>query len=87
MECVIAGVGLPEMVGWEVARRIKARRPDLPVVLLTDCGEQVASGTGAEDGSVVDRIVGKPVRPEELLPVIADLTAAPGKAPSPDGRA
>jgi len=25
---------MPEMIGWEVARRIKARRPNLRVVLL-----------------------------------------------------
>ena len=86
-DCVLTDLGMPEMVGWEVARRIKARRPDLPVVLLTGWGEQVAGGAGAEDGSVVDRIVGKPVRLDELLTVIADLTAAPEKAPSPDGRA
>ena len=76
---------MPGMVWWEVSRRVKARRPDLPVVLLTGWGEQVAGEAGAEDGSVVDRILGKPVRLDELLTVIADLTAASGKAPGPDG--
>jgi hypothetical protein len=57
------------------------------LVLLTGWGEHVADGAGAEDGSGVDRIVGKPVRLDELLTVIADLTAAPGAAPSRDGRA
>ena len=83
--CVLTDLGMPKMVGWEVTRRVKARRPDLPVVLLTDWGEQFAGGAGAEEGSVVNRIPGKPVRSDELLAVIADLTAAPGKTPSPDG--
>ena len=87
VDCVLTDLGMPEMVGWEVARRIKARRPDLPVVLLTGWGEQVAGGAGAEDDSVVDRIVGKPVRLEELLAVIAELTSTPGRAPIPNGPA
>jgi len=75
---------MPGMVWWEVSRRVKARRPDLPVVLLTGWGERVAGGAGAEEGSVVDCILGKPVRLDELLTVIADLTAASGKVPGPD---
>jgi CheY-like chemotaxis protein len=87
LECAIAGQGMPEMIGWEVARRVKARRPDLPVVLLTGWGEQVAGGAGPEDGSVADRILGKPVRLDELLRVIADLTVAPGGAANSTGPA
>lgn len=87
VDCVLTDLGMPEMVGWEVARRVKARRPDLPVVLLTGWGEQVAGGAGAEDDSVVDRIVGKPVRLDELLRVIAVLTSTPVRAPIPNGPA
>lgn len=74
VECVLTDLGMPEMVGWEVARRVKARTPDLPVVLLTGWGEQVAGTVEAENASVVDRIVGKPVHLEELLAVIRELT-------------
>ncbi len=87
VDCVLTDLGMPEMVGWEVARRVKARRPDLPVVLLTGWGEQVAGGAGAEDDSMVDRIVGKPVRLDELLRVIAVLTSTPVRAPIPNGPA
>jgi CheY-like chemotaxis protein len=78
---------MPKMIGWEVTRRVKVRRPDLPVVLLTGWGEQVAGGAGPEDGSVVDRILGKPVRLDEILTVIADLTATPRRAPNSNGPA
>ena len=78
---------MPEMIGWEVARRVKARTPDLPVMLLTGWGEQVAGGAGPEDGSVADRILGKPVRLDELLRVIADLATTPRRAPSSIGPA
>jgi signal transduction histidine kinase/ActR/RegA family two-component response regulator len=87
VDCVLTDLGMPEMIGWEVARRVKARRPDLPVVLLTGWGEQVAGGAGPEDGSVVDRILGKPVRLDEILTVIADLTATPRRAPNSNGPA
>jgi CheY-like chemotaxis protein len=87
VDCVLTDLGMPEMVGWEVARRVKARWPDLPVVLLTGWGEQVAGGAGAEGGTVVDRVVGKPIRLDELLAVIAELTAVAEKAPRPDEHA
>jgi CheY-like chemotaxis protein len=87
LECVIAGLGMSEMIGWEVTRWVKARRPDLPVVLLTGWGEQVTGGAGPENGSVVDRILGKPVPLDERLTVIADLTAVPRRAPHSNGPA
>jgi CheY-like chemotaxis protein len=65
---------MPEMTGWEVARAIKAQRPRLPVVLLTGWGEQALEGS--TDRAAVDRILGKPVRLEDLLKTIAELTPA-----------
>jgi CheY-like chemotaxis protein len=63
---------MPEMTGWEVAQAIKARTPTIPVVLLTGWGEQVAAESGAAHS--VDRVLGKPVRVQDLLAVIGDLT-------------
>jgi FixJ family two-component response regulator len=55
-----------------VARAVKARAPRLPIILLTGWGEQAAVEAGAE--GLVERVLAKPVRMEDLLRVIADLT-------------
>jgi FixJ family two-component response regulator len=64
---------MPDITGWDVARAVKARRPRLPVILLTGWGEQAKSDGGA---AYVDRIFGKPVRMQDLLGAIAELCSA-----------
>jgi len=76
-ELVITDFGMPEMTGWEVARRVKESSPTLPVILLTGWGQHVA-GTPAERRDV-DRILAKPVHVEELQAAITGLVA-PGEA-------
>jgi FixJ family two-component response regulator len=53
---------------------VKARAPHMPIILLTGWGEQAAVEAGAE--GLIDRVLAKPVRMEDLLQVIADLTRA-----------
>jgi CheY-like chemotaxis protein len=72
IELVLTDLGMPEMTGWEVARAIKTQRPHLPVVLLTGWGEQALEG--CPNNVAVDRILGKPVRLEDLLKIVAELT-------------
>ncbi len=79
VDCVLTDLGMPELTGWDVARAVKAHTSQLPVILLTGWGELPAGG--AEPAGLVDRILGKPVRLEELLDVIAALTDRP-PAPS-----
>jgi hypothetical protein len=52
----------------------------LPVVLLTGWGQQ--PGVIAEHQGVVDRVLGKPCRLEELLGVILELTGEQPPVPS-----
>jgi PAS domain S-box-containing protein len=73
VDCVLTDLGMEEMTGWDIARTIKTQLPRLPVILLTGWGEH-ASESGADKG-MVDRILEKPVRLEELLRAIAELTA------------
>jgi PAS domain S-box-containing protein len=75
-DCVLTDLGMPEMTGWEVARAIKARDPKLPVILLTGWGDQTVGD--ADDREHVDRVLGKPVSLQSLLPLIGELTEAPG---------
>ncbi|HSB54127.1 MAG TPA: GAF domain-containing protein, partial [Gemmatimonadales bacterium] len=43
VDLVFTDLGMPEITGWDVARAAKAHRPDLPVVLLTGWGDNVAA--------------------------------------------
>jgi CheY-like chemotaxis protein len=75
VDLVLTDLGMPDLTGWEVARLVKAQRAQMPVVLLTGWGEQ--PDVLAEHPGVVDRVLGKPCRLEELLAVIDALTASP----------
>jgi signal transduction histidine kinase len=69
VDCVLTDLGMPEMTGWEVAKAINASWPHLPVLLLTGWGDQ-----DVPPDHRVARILSKPIRREELLVVIAEVT-------------
>ncbi|HYL80849.1 MAG TPA: GAF domain-containing protein, partial [Candidatus Acidoferrum sp.] len=73
VDLVLTDLGMPEVTGWDVARAVKARAPRMPIILLTGWGEQAAVEAGAE--GLIERVLAKPVRMEDLLQVIADLTS------------
>jgi len=72
VDLVFTDLGMPGMNGWELAETLKARAPTLPVVLLTGWGDQAAAQTDRQ--GLVDRILGKPARLQDLLTAIAELT-------------
>jgi CheY-like chemotaxis protein len=65
---------MPGMTGWEVARVVKARRPDLPVVLITGWGEDPEGRP--DDRRAADVIIAKPVTPVSLRAALARAAAA-----------
>ena len=71
VDLVLTDLGMPAVTGWDVARAAKARRPDLPVVLLTGWGDHV--GAEAPPDVRVDRVLTKPVLRSSVLAVIAEL--------------
>jgi PAS domain S-box-containing protein len=71
-ELVLTDLSMPEVNGWDVAAAVKARVPTCPVVLLTGWADQHTDQTAGS--GVVDRVLHKPVRLQELLQVIAELT-------------
>jgi len=78
VDLVMTDLGMPEVTGWDVARAAKARDPHLPVILLTGWGDQLLPD-GSRPG-LVDRVLGKPFRLEQLRRAIAE-TEAPRAAP------
>jgi len=72
VDVVLTDLGMPGMTGWQVAREIKARWPNLCVALITGWGEETP-GTPKE-GSAVEVILAKPITQAGLRAAIARLT-------------
>ncbi len=74
IEVVLTDLGMPEMTGWEVARKVKERYPHLPILLLTGWGDQVVME--AEERTLVDKVLSKPVPLEALLQALGEVNPA-----------
>jgi GAF domain-containing protein/CheY-like chemotaxis protein len=72
-DVVITDLTMPGMLGWELARSIKASWAT-PIVLLTGWGDEMVR-SGADNIEFVDAVLHKPTSMQELKRVIAELTA------------
>ncbi len=78
VDLVLTDLVMPGMTGWEVARAVKARWPDLPVGLITGWGEgREDAEVAAEKRSAVDFVIAKPIVVPALLREIARVFAQP----------
>ena len=68
-DLVFTDLAMPEMDGWETARAIRKRRPDLPVVLVTGYGATTQPPSGELD--LVAGIIGKPFDFDQVTATIA----------------
>jgi two-component system KDP operon response regulator KdpE len=64
-DLVILDLGLPDMQGLELLRQIREAREDLPIVVLSSRGDEVAKVAALDQGA--DDYVTKPFGMEELL--------------------
>jgi two-component system catabolic regulation response regulator CreB len=79
---VILDVGLPDISGFELFKRLRALREDLPVLFLTARGDEIDRVVGLELGA--DDYVTKPFSPRELVARVRTvLRRAAGKAATP----
>jgi DNA-binding NtrC family response regulator len=81
-DLVVSDLQMPGMSGLELIRRIQARQPGVPVILVTGA-ETRDLCTGAKQYGAVDCLT-KPVNPEELLwaierALVCHRAAAPGR--------
>jgi signal transduction histidine kinase len=68
-DVVLTDLGLPEESGEDLARAVRARSPQTPVVLLTGWADQLhAEGTSLEG---IDRVLAKPVTLSTLASTLA----------------
>ena len=67
-DCIVCDVGLPDLNGIEVLKKIHTQNPELPVIMITAHGT-VSSALSAMKAGAYDYIQ-KPFEPEELKIVI-----------------
>ena len=72
-DVILTDLGMPEMSGWDVAKKVKNVLPNSKVILVTGWGNQ------AEEELInhkyVDQILSKPYDLHQLLKVIEQITA------------
>ena len=71
-DLLITDLGLGTgMNGWELIERVRARRPDIRVVLATGWGPEIDQETARERG--VEAVISKPYRGEALRRAVAGV--------------
>jgi DNA-binding response OmpR family regulator len=82
-DIVILDVMLPGFDGFEVCRRLRADRPDVPIIMLTALGEEEDRIAGLDSGA--DDYLAKPFSPRELVLRVASILrrVAPPTAAQP----
>ncbi len=70
-DLVVLDVMLPGFDGFEVCRRLRAEKPDLPIIMLTALGEEEDRIAGLDSGA--DDYLSKPFSPRELVLRVASV--------------
>jgi two-component system alkaline phosphatase synthesis response regulator PhoP len=82
-DLVVLDVMMPRMSGLDVCKQLKAKRPDIPIIMLTARGQEIDKVVGLELGA--DDYVTKPFSIRELMArVKAVLRRVSPQAPAPE---
>jgi two-component system catabolic regulation response regulator CreB len=77
---VILDVGLPDLSGFEVFKRLRARHESLPILFLTARADEIDRVVGLELGA--DDYVTKPFSPRELVARVRTVLRRSAAAPA-----
>jgi len=72
-DLVVTDLGMPRMNGYELARRLRADHPSLPILLISG---HVHPEPSAEEGRPWP-LLRKPFPPEDLVRRVADMLGSP----------
>lgn len=78
-DLVILDVMMPRMSGLDVCKQLKAKKPSMPIIMLTARGQEVDKVVGLELGA--DDYVTKPFSIRELLARVKAVLRRAGSAP------
>lgn len=81
-DIALVDLGLPGMSGLEVAGRIRAAHPEVPIVLVTGWADRIDPEALRRSG--ISQVVAKPFRTEEILRIVAAAVEKPRPAGSPE---
>jgi CheY-like chemotaxis protein len=70
-DVVFSDLGLPDMSGWDVAKAIRAKNAQVPIVLLSGWGIQLDDVRIKECG--VDLVLSKPCQMDELINAVDEV--------------
>jgi signal transduction histidine kinase/CheY-like chemotaxis protein len=76
-DVVFTDLAMPGMTGWQVARAVKDRAPEVPVVLMSGFGVEVAPEDLPARG--VDLVLAKPLQIQDILRALASIRSATGR--------
>jgi len=76
-DLILTDLGMPEMSGWELAKRIKDINPQVLVAMITGWGKQVDRKEMKKWG--IDFSLAKPFQQRELLELVVKVTKAKEK--------
>jgi GAF domain-containing protein len=76
-DVVFTDLAMPGMTGWQVARAVKDRAPEVPVVMMSGFGVEVAPEDLPSRG--VDLVLAKPLQIQDLLRALSTLQAGNGR--------
>jgi DNA-binding response OmpR family regulator len=68
VDMVFTDLGMPLKNGWEVAKWVKSKIPQIPVILITGWGTNLDDDKIKESG--IDCIIGKPFQVNEILEIV-----------------
>ena len=80
-DLVVTDLAMPGLSGWDVARAVKLRTPNMPVVMVTASADQIHPGKARASG--VDFVIPKPFRFEEVAKTVALTLTLKGSGWSP----
>jgi len=78
-DLVLTNLGMTGMTGWDVAERIRASDPRVPVVFITGWGLQAEDRERCRKLGVIN-VLFKPVRPTDLQVAIQEALAVSGRS-------
>jgi CheY-like chemotaxis protein len=76
-DVVFTDLAMPGMTGWQVARAVKNRAPEVPVVLMSGFGVEVAPEDLSTHG--VDLVLAKPLQIQDILRALTAVRPGTGR--------
>jgi signal transduction histidine kinase/ActR/RegA family two-component response regulator len=79
VDLVLSDISMPGISGWDVAARLRARHPHIPIGFVTGWGDQLDPERLARVG--VDFVVAKPFQAHDILRRVAQAVMRPAREP------